>query len=327
MRDAKQQSELAVLSCDLDPVDCHLVGYGVNDAPPCDVIYRRAVPRLLDLLDEMGLRAVFFFVARDARHQQPLLREIRSRGHEVASHSLTHPQPFHGLDDEALRREVGLSRQLLGDVLGTAIDGFRAPAWDVDERVLAAVAAAGYLYDASMFPSPILSLGRLVAEWRGSAHGPIADMKSSYAWAPLQPHGVGEHGAELVEFPIGVTRRLRFPAYHTMTHLMPWPAFRMILAAALRGLHLLSYELHAADLLDLHADAVDARMAVHPGMQRPLAQKLATLKLVFGKIAAARTVVTYSELLRCGSGEMPIGAAAHLAQTPGCDQGKAHARF
>ena len=35
----------AVFSCDLDPVDAHLAGYGFTDLERCDVIYRKAVPR------------------------------------------------------------------------------------------------------------------------------------------------------------------------------------------------------------------------------------------------------------------------------------------
>ena len=43
----------AVFSCDLDTVDRHLQGYGFDDLPACDVIYRTAVPRLLELLDQL----------------------------------------------------------------------------------------------------------------------------------------------------------------------------------------------------------------------------------------------------------------------------------
>ena len=45
----------AVFSCDLDPVDRHLQGYGFEDVPPCDLIYRTAVPRLLELLSERAI--------------------------------------------------------------------------------------------------------------------------------------------------------------------------------------------------------------------------------------------------------------------------------
>jgi len=70
----------AVLSCDLDTVDRHLQGYGFEDQEPCDLIYRTAVPRLLDLLAELGVPAVLFTIARDAERQQDLLRRAVAAG-------------------------------------------------------------------------------------------------------------------------------------------------------------------------------------------------------------------------------------------------------
>jgi hypothetical protein len=37
----------ASFSCDLDTVDRHLQGYGIDDLPACDRIYRAVVPRVL----------------------------------------------------------------------------------------------------------------------------------------------------------------------------------------------------------------------------------------------------------------------------------------
>ncbi|HYD50877.1 MAG TPA: polysaccharide deacetylase family protein [Terriglobales bacterium] len=287
----------AVVAVDLDPIDCHLAGYGIADAPRCDVIYRRAIPRLLDLFDELRIKGVFFVVARDARSQSALLREMHERGHEIASHSLTHPQPFRGLDDAALARETATSRAVLAECVGAPVLGFRAPAWDVDPRVLRAVAAAGYRYDASVFPSPALALGRLVADWRGAAGGPIAQMKSCYAWAPRHPHIVGRNGNSLIEFPIAVTPRLRLPAYHTISHLIPSALFDRILGSALRAPQPVCYELHAADALDLSEDRLDPRISVHPGMQIPIAAKLAALRRILHRIARERRMVTYRQMI------------------------------
>lgn len=292
-----RSSRWAVLACDLDPIDCHLAGYGIADAPPCELIYRRAVPRLLDLLDELGLSAVFFVVARDAARQRGLLRRIAARGHEIASHSLTHPQPFRALSDGALVAETATARAHLSDAIGAPILGFRAPAWDVDLRVLQAVLAAGYSYDASVFPSPALALARVVAGWRGATGGPISEMKSTYAWASPEPHEIDE----LIEFPVAVTPTLRLPVYHTMSHLLPWGAFERVLRAVLRGTASFSYELHAVDLLELERDDVDRRLAVHPGIQIPLQRKVDRMRQVFARIARHRQVRTYQQVLEDGA--------------------------
>ncbi len=291
----------AVLSCDLDTVDRHLQGYGFEGVPPCDLVYRTAVPRLLDLLDELRLPAVLFVIARDAEAQRQLLARAAAAGHELASHSLTHPQPFRTLDDHALDEQIGRSRTILASVTGTDVAGFRAPAWDVDARVLARVRDAGYLYDASVFPTPALLASRLAAYRRSTGKRSIFAMEMmAHAFGSIRPHRLRAGAKGLVEFPISVTRWLRMPVYHTVSYLMPGTFFRRALHALLRSRLPVCYEFHAADLLDLESDGVDARLGRHPGMRVPLRTKLAGLREVLESIAAVRRVLTYRDALQAG---------------------------
>jgi hypothetical protein len=288
----------AVLSCDLDTVDRHLQGYGFEDPEPCDLIYRTAVPRLLDLLAELDVPAVLFTIARDADGQRELLRRAVAAGHEIASHSLTHPQPFSTLDDTALRDQLELSRQRLSDASGCDVVGFRAPAWDVDDRVLRMVREAGYRYDASIFPTPILVASRIAAYRRSTGKRSIFAMDVlGHAFAPVRPHALGD----LIEFPIAVTPWLRMPVYHTFAYFVPAPLFRRNLRALLRSDLPVLYEFHAADLLDLAQDRVDPRMARHPGMRESLAHKHGLLRDTLGAIAAARRVTTYRAAVEEGT--------------------------
>ncbi len=284
----------AVFSCDLDTVDRHLEGYGFEDLPACDLIYRTAVPRLLEMLDRLRLPAVLFTIGRDAEAQRHLLRQATTAGHEIASHSLTHPQPFSTLDDAALRDQLHTSRARLSAAAGAEVVGFRAPAWDVDDRVLHLVHEAGYRYDASVFPTPVLIASRLAAYRRSTGKRSIFAMDLiGHAFAPLRPHVVGNGAGNLVEFPIAVTPWLRLPVYHTLAYFVPGRVFRRNLQALLRSDLPVFYEFHAADLLDLASDAVDPRMARHPGMREGLATKHARLRDTLRTIAGARRVTTY----------------------------------
>jgi len=288
----------AVLSCDLDPVDRHLQGYGFEDLPPCDLIYRTAVPRLLELLDELRVPAVLFAIGRDAEAQRDVLRHAVDAGHEVASHSLTHPQPFSALGDAALREELETSRRRLSEAVGREVVGFRAPAWDVDRRVLRMVREAGYRYDASLFPTPVLLASRVAAFRRSTGKRSILGMEVlSHVFAPARPHVLGNGCGDLVEFPIAVTPRLRLPVYHTVAYFVSKRRFRRNLDALLRSPLPVFYEFHAADLLDLEADGVDRRMERHPGMGDGLERKEGRLREVLRTIAAARPVTTYAQAL------------------------------
>ena len=66
-------------------------------------------------------------------------------GFEIAAHSLTHPR-LTGLDDDRLRDEVAGSKARLEDFFQQPVTGFCYPFNDYDDRILAAVRAAGFRY-------------------------------------------------------------------------------------------------------------------------------------------------------------------------------------
>ena len=70
---------------------------------------------------------------------------VAAEGVEIGSHSMTHVN-LTRIDDGRLKEEVTASKTALEDVLGTTIDGFCYPAGWYDDRVVAAVAAAGYTW-------------------------------------------------------------------------------------------------------------------------------------------------------------------------------------
>ncbi|MCC6848713.1 MAG: polysaccharide deacetylase family protein [Deltaproteobacteria bacterium] len=291
----------AIFSCDLDTVDRHLQGYGIENLPACDRVYRTAVPRVLELFDELDVPGVLFVIARDAHSESALWRRAVAGGHEVASHSLTHTQPFSTLDDDRLRAELGESRARLSEASGAEVIGFRAPAWDVTDRVLGMIAECGYRYDASVFPTPILVASRLAAYRRSARKGSIFSMDLlGHALAPTAPHQSRAARGALVEFPISVTRWLRLPVYHTFSYFVPPWLFRRGLRSALRSGRPLCYEFHAADLLDLASDGIDPRMDRHPGMKVPLAAKRAALRDILATIARERRVLTYRQAMEEG---------------------------
>ena len=135
-----------------------------------DLRAERNVHRLLDLFDgessaavvqkgaswetaqnagaPKAVQATFFILGWVAERLPHLVREITSRGHEVASHGYHH-QMCSRLGDDELKKDLSDSRRLLEDIAGVPVGGFRAPNFSVDQRVLSAIQAAGYRYDSS----------------------------------------------------------------------------------------------------------------------------------------------------------------------------------
>ena len=71
------------------------------------------------------------------------LRALSDGGHEIGSHSLSHPL-LPGLDAAGIEREVAGSKERLQSALGLRCESFCYPNGDCDRRVVEAVGRAGY---------------------------------------------------------------------------------------------------------------------------------------------------------------------------------------
>lgn len=109
---------------------------------------------LLDFLDEREIEATFFVLGWVADRNPDLIREIADRGHEVASHGWSHHRADH-LSREEFRSEARRSKELLEDLTGRAVRGYRAPSFSLvpgTEWALEVLAEEGYAYDSSVYP-------------------------------------------------------------------------------------------------------------------------------------------------------------------------------
>ncbi len=71
------------------------------------------------------------------------LRNLASQGHEIASHTMTHPL-LPQLPDDTLRSELTASKETIEQVTGAGVTSFAYPNGDHDNRVVDAARAAGY---------------------------------------------------------------------------------------------------------------------------------------------------------------------------------------
>ncbi len=282
----------ATISIDVDPLDAHLAGYGVAGLPPDRLVYERAIPRILELLSACSVRATFFWVARDAESQAPLLAEIARAGHEVASHTVTHPEGWRRCSAEEVAKELRESKLRLEAAAGAPVVGFRSPGWHQPPGLAEELAAAGYRYDASSFPSPLLGAAAALI-WLRSRGRRRTALGLRQWFAERRPYRVGSRG--LLEFPVSVTRGVRFPVYHTLRYGLSATRFARLLDGLASEGHPLSYPLHAVDALGLAEDAVDPRMGRHPGMRWPLAAKLKVLAETLAAIRQRFEVKAFHE--------------------------------
>lgn len=110
--------------------------------------------RLLEIFDRAGVRATFFVLGWVAERFPELVARIAAQRHEIASHGFSHRLVYEQTTDE-FREDVRRSKQLLESIIGTAVNGYRAPSYSLTARSLWALDVLieeGYLYDTSIFP-------------------------------------------------------------------------------------------------------------------------------------------------------------------------------
>ncbi|MBI1366533.1 MAG: DUF3473 domain-containing protein [Alphaproteobacteria bacterium] len=110
--------------------------------------------RVLELFDRHGAKGTFFVLGWVAERAPWLVREIASRGHEVASHGYGHAKVF-DQSPGAFREDARRAKALLEDLSGAPVIGYRAPGFSIDRRspwAYEILASLGYLYSSSAHP-------------------------------------------------------------------------------------------------------------------------------------------------------------------------------
>lgn len=109
----------------------------------------RAVPRILDLLERLGVKATFFVPAWVVEHWPAVCRDVLSSGHEVAHHGYQHER-YADLDVAAQQSVLRRSQDIFEEHLGVRALGFRTPTGDWHEETPRLLAEHGFLYSSSL---------------------------------------------------------------------------------------------------------------------------------------------------------------------------------
>ena len=110
--------------------------------------------KVLKLLSLYRVKATFFVLGWIAERMKSLIREIRSAGHEIASHGYDHRLAYE-MSPEEFRADIRRSKSALENAIGERIYGYRATSYSVVRHnfwYLQILAEEGFLYDSSIFP-------------------------------------------------------------------------------------------------------------------------------------------------------------------------------
>ena len=154
---------------------------------PCRV--ERNVDLILQMLAEHHVHATFFTLGCIAEGYPALVRNIVAAGHELASHGYLHQRASEQTPAQ-FRHDITLSKNLLEQLGGQAVLGYRAPSFSIGPANLWALDClqhAGYRYSSSIYP--------IRHDHYGMPQAP------RFAWRPT-----GQNG--LLELPVSTVRLL-----------------------------------------------------------------------------------------------------------------------
>jgi polysaccharide deacetylase family sporulation protein PdaB len=99
--------------------------------------------QLLDTLDEYGVKATFFLCGIWVEDNLELTKEISKRGHEIGTHSFSHPD-MAKISAESIKKELTDSSGLIKQTIGKEVPLFRAPFGSYNDRLIKTATELGY---------------------------------------------------------------------------------------------------------------------------------------------------------------------------------------
>lgn len=139
----------------------------------CEHRLEGPVHALLALFESHATRCTFFVLGWLAERYPAIIREIHKRGHEIASHGYNH-QLCTEISPVKLQDDLQKSRELLEDIIGEAVSGYRAPSFSITAELVNLLAETGYLYDSSYNSFSLNSrYGSLEGSWTENTTGTL----------------------------------------------------------------------------------------------------------------------------------------------------------
>jgi hypothetical protein len=279
------------VSFDVDTLASIYKGYDLRRAAGYSYAeLRMGFENLCRFLEPYGIKATLFMVGEDFKQPQNIsyIRDVAAQGHEIANHTLTHPQGFRLLSPAEKEEEIAGMEAVCEQVTGKRPLGFRSPGWNISDDTVEILKRRGYLYDSSLFPSSINPLLKFL-HWR-SMNGRERDERTTlghfrYMLAPTRPYRttagrLGRRGdGGVVEFPLTVAPIVRLPFFATFllaTGLELFKACYLTLKAFKRPIQ---YQFHLSDFVDYSnqalADQIPRGLGVYipQALRTPLSEK------------------------------------------------------
>ncbi|MBF0265647.1 MAG: DUF3473 domain-containing protein [Gammaproteobacteria bacterium] len=110
--------------------------------------------KILDLFAQHQVKATFFTLGWVAERYPDIVKRVVNEGHELASHGYAHKKATSQTRQE-FREDIIKAKQILEDISGKEIKGYRAPSYSVSKKNLwvhEELYDTGHQYSSSVYP-------------------------------------------------------------------------------------------------------------------------------------------------------------------------------
>lgn len=283
-----------------------------------DPSYFQIADRFMEEADRGDFRYTIFVIGRDLENSSVFsrVREWAQAGHEISNHSWSHHPNLGALPRSRIEEEVLRSHEIITRCTLREPRGFASPGWSTSSELVEILSRTGYLYDTSIFPSPVIVLALLKLQLNARRHGDFdaswfrrRDKKAAFL-APQQPYFirpdslVAAHPDGLLELPLPTTV-LRLPCWHTLSFysLIGERGIRRLIRRAARASSVFYYLMHPADLADPGRDLDAAlvhrhanELATFERLGVPLGRKLRLFREAMEEVRRVGAIVTLEEI-------------------------------
>lgn len=259
-------------------------GYTADDL---NDFYRVAFERALNLFDQCRIEVTFFVVGEELKKSsiaRVKILEASLSGHEIANHTYTHCLGLTGLKEEAIYSEIARCSEIIEKITGIPPRGFRAPGYDMNNKVMGLLEKLHLRYDSSGNWSMLKPISQMVHKiLRKETNIPSGYGENSWR-LPLLPYYPSKENwqlateyREIVEVPLPRTRLFKMPFYSSF-HLLT-PLFYRTISIKQMRLNFFVYLMHLIDFIDL-TDKVPPSLCCHPNLKTSVLRKIDILKRI-----------------------------------------------
>jgi len=238
-----------------------------------DPTYFSVLDRFLEIAERRQVPLTFFVVGKELRQDEHAARiaAAAAAGHEIGSHTWSHPIDLSYLPEDEIEKEIRMSRDIICETTGIPPKGFVGPGWAISRTIQDSLIANGFTYDTSPFPSWLM-LPQYVFWITKFLFKP--DFRQFFRRRhdvlqclslPRQPYVVrsSDGGGALTMLPIPTTST-NIACLHSLGFVLGWNTYFRIVRNSLANSNAFHYVMHAGDLV-----APEDLKDIFPGVTMP----------------------------------------------------------